>query len=68
MNRNMLSEVVGNIVEQADELKSKENRCKEDFAALCAYAECLCILQEACSEAERKAIGLDFDIDAKYLC
>ena len=34
---------------------------------LMAYAESLCIIQDALSGYDLKKYGLDFDVDAKYL-
>lgn len=67
MNENVLFEIVENIKELAEELKQKTTKNEVEFGELLAYAECLTIIRDACSGYDIKELGLDFDIDKKYL-
>lgn len=67
MNENLIREIVEGIVEAADELLEKEDRNLVEQGQLIAYAESLTIIQDAFAGYDLKNIGLDFDIDAKYL-
>lgn len=67
MNKNIMKEIVEGIVDAADELLEKEDRDLVEQGQLIAYAESLSIIRDACSGYDLKEIGLDFDIDAKYL-
>lgn len=67
MNENLMLEIVGGIMEAADELLAVENRNDVENGQLMAYAESLCIIQDALSGYDLKKYGLDFDVDAKYL-
>lgn len=67
MNHDILTEIVENIVVSADEVRKKEKKDAHDFGQLLAYAEALGIIKDLCDEETIKAVGLDFDIDAKYL-
>lgn len=67
MNKNALIEIVEGIVEAADELLEKEDRDLVEQGELIAYAESLSIIRDACSGYDLAEIGLDFDIDARYL-
>ena len=67
MNENLLREIVENIVEAADELREKKGRNEVEQGQLLAYAESLCIIQDALSGYDLAEVGLDFDVDAKYL-
>ncbi len=69
MNENLLGEIVENIVEAADEIRAKrlENRDPMEQGQLIAYAESLCIIQDALSGYDLGAVGLDFDVDQRYL-
>lgn len=69
MTENQLQEIVENIKEAADELIAK-GRDKLDLVEkgqLIGYAEALTIIHDAVSETDLETIGLDFDIDEKYL-
>lgn len=69
MTENQLQEIVENIKEAADELIAK-GRDKLDLVEkgqLIGYAEALTIIHDAVSGTDLKKIGLDFDIDEKYL-
>lgn len=67
MTNDMLVDVVSSILEAADEVKRKANQDAQDYGQLLAYAEVLSIIRDVCDEEERKEIGLDFDVDARYL-
>lgn len=67
MNENLMLEIVGGIMEAADELLAVGNRNDVENGQLMAYAESLCIIQDALSGYDLKKYGLDFDVDAKYL-
>lgn len=67
MNKNNIMQIVEDIIEAADELKSKKDLTEVEYGELIAYAEALSIIQDACAGYDLSEIGLDFDIDAKYL-
>jgi 6-phosphogluconate dehydrogenase (decarboxylating) len=67
MNENILIEIIENIKESAEELKEKQNRNEVEYGELLAYAECLSIIKDANAGYDLKKLGLDFDIDDKYL-
>lgn len=67
MTLNMLSDVVASIIEAADEIKNKTSHDAQDYGQLLAYAEALSIIRDACDQENLTAIGLDFDIDQRYL-
>lgn len=67
MNENLIREAVEGIIEAADELLEKENRDLMDQGQLIAYAESLCIIRDAFAGHDLAEIGLNFDIDEKYL-
>lgn len=69
MNENHLKEIVETITEAADELlaKGRENLDLVEQGQLLAYAESLCIIQDALSGYDLGAVGLDFDVDQRYL-
>lgn len=69
MNENQLKEIVENIKEAADELvqKGKDNLDLVEKGQLLGYAEALTIIKDAISGNDVAAVGLDFDIDEKYL-
>lgn len=56
-------------VESADELltKGKDQLNLMERGQLLAYAEALSIIRDACTGSDLRKIGLDFDIDRKYL-
>ena len=62
-----IRDIVTLIMEEADEIRSRENRSEMEFGELLAYAEALCIIRDVCHPDDLAKIGLDFDIDAKYL-
>lgn len=67
MNKYSIMEIVEGIVEEADELKGQKELTDIEYGKLLAYASTLSIIQGACSGYDLKEIGLDFDIDKKYL-
>lgn len=67
MTLDMLSDVVGEIVKAADEVKEKKGQDAQDYGRLLAYAEALSIIRDVCDPDDLGKIGLDFDIDERYL-
>lgn len=67
MNKNNIREIVEGILDAADELLEKPDRDLVEDGRLIAYAESLSIIRDACAGYDLREIGLDFDIDAKYL-
>jgi hypothetical protein len=67
MNKNNIREIVEGILDAADELLEKPERDLVEEGRLIAYAESLSIIRDACAGYDLREIGLDFDIDAKYL-
>lgn len=67
MNKDLMKEIVEGIVEAADELREKKDLNLVEQGQLIAYAESLSIIRDACAGYDLSEIGLDFDIDAKYL-
>lgn len=67
MNKNNIREIVEGIVDAADELLEKTERDLVEQGQLIAYAESLSIIRDACAGYDLKEIGLDFDVDARYL-
>ena len=67
MRINQLAEIVALLMESADEIKAKTNSDSQDYGQLLAYAEALSIIKDVCDEDDVKAVGLNFDIDKRYL-
>lgn len=67
MSLEMLADVVAAIMEAADEIRNKKQRDSQDFGQLLAYAETLSIIRDACDADDLALLGLNFDIDARYL-
>lgn len=67
MNKNLTMEIVENIKETADKLKAKETKSEFEKGLLLAYADSLGIIQGAFAGYDLAEIGLDFDIDKRYL-
>lgn len=67
MNKNLMKEIVEGITGAADELLEKKDRDLVEQGQLIAYAEALSVIRDACAGYDLAQIGLDFDIDAKYL-
>ena len=68
MSNEKLSDIVSAIIASADEVKSKKKIDSQDFGQLLAYAETLSIIRDACNPADLEDVGLNFDIDKRYLC
>lgn len=59
-----MKEIIENIMENADELKSKD---EVEFGELLGYMEALTIIKGACAGYDVEALGLGFDIEKEYL-
>lgn len=60
-------EMIENIKEAADELKEQSTRTEVEYGELLAFAESLTIIKDACAGYDLTELGLDFDIDKRYL-
>ncbi len=67
MNKNLMIEIIENIKEFADELKSQKSRSEVEYGQLLGLAESLSIIKDVCAGYDLRELGLDFDIDGKYL-
>lgn len=67
MNKNIMLEIVEGIMDSADELLEKNERSDMEQGQLIAYAEALSIIRDAWAGNDLADIGLDFDIDSRYL-
>ena len=67
MTTNALSDVIAAIIEAADEIRGKSDQDSQDYGQLLAYAETLSIIRDACDPDDLKEVGLDFDIDKRFL-
>ena len=67
MSKHKIIEIVECIMEAADELKGKKDRDLVMEGELIAYAETLSIIQDAFAGENLAEIGLDFDVDERYL-
>lgn len=67
MNKDLMKEIIENIKESADELKSQEKLNEVEYGQLLGYAETLSIIKDACAGYDLNELGIDFDIDKKYL-
>ena len=67
LNENLITEIVACITEAADELLFLENRNEIQQGQLLAYAESLSIIRDALVGYDLTVVGLDFDIDERYL-
>ena len=67
MNKDIMKEIIENIMENADELKSKEVLNEVEFGELLGYMEALTIIKGACAGYDVEALGLGFDIEKEYL-
>lgn len=67
MSKNLIKEIVEGILDAADELLEKKDRDLVEQGELIAYAESLSIIRDAMAGYDLAEIGLDFDIDTKYL-
>lgn len=62
-----MHDIVAAIVENADEIREKPDLDDQDFGQLLAFAESLSIIRDSCDSDDLALIGLDFDIDKRYL-
>lgn len=67
VNSNVLKEIVEEIIHAADEIAELENLDLVQQGELIGYAESLCIIRDALAGRDLETIGLDFDIDKRYL-
>lgn len=67
MTTDALSDVIAAIIEAAEEIRGKSNRDSQDYGQLLAYAETLSIIRDACDPDDLNEVGLDFDIDKRFL-
>lgn len=67
VNKNLMREIVENIIDAADELLERYDKDLLVQGQLIAYAETLSIIRDACAGYDLAEIGLDFDIDGRYL-
>ena len=67
ISKERMADIVSSIIESADEIKEKENRDAQDYGQLLAYAEALSIIRDAVDDEDLGEIGLDFDIDERFL-
>ena len=66
MSNDRLYDIVTAIVESADEIKGKAKADAQDYGQLLAYAESRSIIRDA-YDGDLSEIGLNFDIDKRYL-
>lgn len=67
MTTDKMIEIIENIKEVADRMKESKASDKVALGQVLAYAEVLTIIQEAYAGENLAEIGLDFDIDKRYL-
>lgn len=67
MNEDLMIEIIENIKESADTIKRVKHLNDVQYGELLGYAETLSIIKDSCSGYDLKKLGLDFDIDKKYL-
>lgn len=67
MGTNNIKEIVSCVKEEIEELKAMGTLSDMEYGQLLAYAETLSIIQSACAGYDLSEIGLDFDVDEKYL-
>lgn len=67
ISKERMADIVESIKELADEIHSQKNKDPQEFGQLLAYAEALSIIRDAVDSSDLREIGLDFDIDARYL-
>lgn len=66
-NLNIIKQIVEDIIENIDEIAKLKEKSNLDKGQLIAYVETLSIIQSAMGERDFKEIGLDFDVDKKFL-
>ena len=69
MNEFVLSEIIENIMDLLKEYegRDKADLSQEEIGRVFAYAECLQIIHDDIPEGIRKRVGIDFDIEKRYL-
>ena len=68
MSMDLVQEVVENIKEQIEDLLTQKDSATDfERGMLLAYADALGIIKGAFLGYDLKKLGLDFDIDSKYL-
>lgn len=69
MSDYVLMEIIDNIKELLEEIaqKDKAELTEWDLAPKFAYAECLQIIHDDIPEELRAKVGIDIDIDSRYL-
>lgn len=67
MELDLIRDIVHGIVEELDGIKGKGERTDYDAGQTVAYTEALSIIQSTCGDDNLQKIGLDFDIDSRYL-
>ncbi|MBF1040770.1 MAG: hypothetical protein HXK92_03860 [Lachnospiraceae bacterium] len=67
MELDLIRDIVQGIVEELDGIKGKGERTDYDAGQTVAYTEALSIIQSTCGDDNLQKIGLDFDIDSRYL-
>lgn len=67
MNEIILKDIVEEIKNVADELKGKKTLNLVEQGELLGLAEALSIIQSEIDKTAHSAVGLDFDIDKRYL-
>ncbi len=67
IGKHLVKDIVEHIEESADELLAIAERNEYEKGQLFAYAESLCIIRDEYAGYDLADIGLDYDIDAKYL-
>ncbi len=65
--KNKITEIVEAIKENADEITNQDILNEVEYGTLLGYAEALSIIRDACTDMNLSEIGLDFDIDERYL-
>ena len=67
MDMNIMLQIVEYITKAADELLYKPDRNLLEEGKLIAYAEALCVIQDSLLGYDLSVIGMDFDVDKRYL-
>lgn len=67
ISKERMADIVAAVKEAADEVHAKGARGAQGYGQLLAYAETLSIIRDAVDPDDWAQIGLDFDIDARYL-
>ncbi|EGS30287.1 hypothetical protein HMPREF9130_1229 [Peptoniphilus sp. oral taxon 375 str. F0436] len=62
---NKIAQIVAYIKENMDEIK--DDKDEVSYGTLIGYVEALSIIKSTLDEDEWKQVGLDYDLDKKYL-